>query len=42
MAEMASTNISCRDNSVMITSSVVSPEKLPDNKLWSAKSLVSF
>lgn len=42
MSVMASANVSCRDNSVLIASPVVRPEKLADNQLSRAKSLVSF
>lgn len=42
MSVMDSTDVSCRDNSVLIASSVVSPEMLADNKLSRAQSLVSF
>lgn len=42
MSVVASADVSCRDNSVLIASSVVRPEKLADNQLSRAKSLVSF
>lgn len=42
MSVVASADISCRDNSVLIASPVVRPEKLADNQLSRATSLVSF